>query len=90
MEKFAIQAQETIEVQEHLIIQEAGEELRRHEVASGTLVNFFESRLHNQFLDPHIKILLMGRSNTKDIDCKIKNRFCRIRHRDEIFSINKK
>ena len=32
-----------------LVIQAAGEEIRRHEHASGNWVNFFESRLQNQF-----------------------------------------
>ena len=51
MEKFAIQAEETLEAQRNLDIREAGEELRRKEDAHGGLVNFFEDRLQNQCLE---------------------------------------
>ena len=51
MEKFAIQAEETIEAQRNFNIREVGEETCRHEDASGTLVNFFEDRLQNQHVE---------------------------------------
>ena len=51
METFAIQAEQTIEAQRHLYIQEAGEELRRKEDAHGRLVNFLEDQLQNRCLE---------------------------------------
>ena len=49
MEKFAFQAEETIEAQRNLYNQEAGEELRRNEDASSRLFNDLEDRLQNQY-----------------------------------------
>ena len=51
MQEFAVEAEETIDAQGHLYIQEAGEEIRRHEDASGTFVNCFQSQLQNQSLE---------------------------------------
>ena len=45
------QAVETTDAQRRLYFQEAGEELRRNEDGSGSLVNYLESRSQNQSLE---------------------------------------
>ena len=51
MEKVAIQAEETIEAQRNLHLQEAGEEFRRKEEAHGRLVNYLEDQLQSRYLE---------------------------------------
>ena len=51
MQEFAIHAEETIDAQRQLYFQEAGEEPRRNEDGSGSLVNYLESRSQNQSLE---------------------------------------
>ena len=51
MQEIAIQAVETTEAQRQLYFQEAGEEPRRNEDGSGSLVNYLESRSKNQSLE---------------------------------------
>ena len=85
MQEIAIQAVETTDAERQLYFQEAGEESRRNEDGSGSLINYFESRFaesESGVFDP--------RSNLKGIDCQIKNRFCRMMHRDGSIRINNK
>ena len=51
MEKFAFQAEETIDAQQNLFIQEAGAEVPRKEDAHGRLVIYLEDRLQSQYLE---------------------------------------
>ena len=51
MQEIAIQAVETTDAQRQLYCQEAGEEPRRNEDGSGSLVNYLESRSQNQSLE---------------------------------------
>ena len=51
MQEIAIQAVETTDAQRQLYFQEAGEEPRRNEDGSGSLVNYLESRSQNQSLE---------------------------------------
>ena len=51
VQQFVMQAEQAIDAQRKLYIQEASEEIRRNEDASGTLVNYFESRLQIHFLE---------------------------------------
>ena len=51
MQEIAIQAEETTDAQRQLYFQEAGEEPRRNEDGSGSLVNHLESRSQNQSLE---------------------------------------
>ena len=72
-------------LKDNSIFQEAGEEPRRNEDGSGSLVNYLESRSivsESGVFDP--------RSNLKGIDCQIKNRFCRVMHPDGSIRINNK
>ena len=51
MQEIAIQAVETTDAQRQLYFQEAGEEPRKNEDGSGSLVNYLESRSQNQSLE---------------------------------------
>ena len=51
MQEIAIQAVETTDAQRQLYFQEAGEEPRRNEDGSGSLVNYLESRSQNRSLE---------------------------------------
>ena len=74
MQEFAIQAEEAVD----------------DEDASGTLVSYLDSLLQIQISEHSTQdsIPFVRRSNMKDIDCKIKNRLCRMRHGNGIISIN--
>ena len=51
MQEFAIHAEEATDAQRQLCAQDAGEEIRRHDNASGTLVNYLKSQLKAQSLE---------------------------------------
>ena len=51
MEQFTVQAEETIEAQRNLYLQEAGEEVRRREESHGRLVKYLEDQLQHQYLE---------------------------------------
>ena len=50
-QEFAIKAVEAIDAQNHVSAQEAGDDVRRRENVSNTLVNNLESKLHTQSLE---------------------------------------
>ena len=52
MQEFAINLEETIDAKRQLYVQEAGDEVRRCENASGTMVNHLESQLQTQSVEP--------------------------------------
>ena len=106
MMEYDIQAEEAIDAQRHVYAQEAGEEVRRPENAPRAFINYLENKLHNQSLESSIQrsdfeaiesdlpsksTLNSGPSSLHTrIDCRIKNRFCRMKHGDRSISINKR
>ena len=58
MEQFTVQAEETIEAQRNLYLQEAGEEVRRREESHGKLVKS-RTNCRNSTWSLHLKIQLV-------------------------------
>ena len=75
MQEFAIQAEETVDAQRQLYIQEAGEEISTNEDASvpWSITSRAIWRIKVWSLQP--KLPSTRRSNLKGIDCKVENRF---------------
>ena len=89
MQEFAIQAEETVDAQRQLYIQEAGEEISTNEDASvpWSITSRAVQRIKVWSLQP--KLPSSRRSNLKGIDCKVENRFCRMKHGDESIGNNR-
>ena len=80
MQEFAIQAEEATDAQRRLCIQEAGEAIRRHADASGTMVNYLESRLRNLFWES---------STISSVEEAIESHRKRLQNQDEAIPIQK-
>ena len=89
MQEFAIQAEETVDAQRQLYIQEAGEEISTNEDASvpWSITSRAVRRIKVWSLQP--KLPSSRRSNLSGIDCKVENRFCRMKHGDESIGNNR-
>ena len=60
MQGIAIKAEEATDAENHISAQEPGEEIRRRENASYTLVNYLESKLHTQRLGKFLPAMSAG------------------------------